>query len=144
MKAIVQRVIEAHLNIDNREYSAIGKGIVILLGVKTDDNETNSKKLADKCSRLRIFEDENGIPNLSVNDIGGEIMVVSNFTLYGDASRGNRPSYIEAAKPEISKPLYEHFISSLVSSKEIKTGVFGAEMKLNLINDGPFTVIIEI
>lgn len=144
MKAIVQRVLGARLNIDGKEYSSINKGIVILLGIKNGDDEASSKKLADKCSKLRIFEDEKGIPNLSVNDIDGEIMVVSNFTLYGDASHGNRPSYIEAAKPEISKPLYEHFISSLVSSKEIKTGVFGADMKLNLINDGPFTIIIEI
>ena len=147
MRALVQRVSEAGVYIIKENYKAeIGKGIVILLGIKSDDNETDIYFVADKCSGLRIFEDENEKMNLSLKDIDGEVLIISQFTLYGDAQKGNRPSFIEAAKPEIAIPLYEKFISRMkmnLGEEKIKTGIFGAMMKVKIINDGPVTIFVE-
>ncbi|MDF2685629.1 MAG: D-tyrosyl-tRNA(Tyr) deacylase [Clostridia bacterium] len=143
MTAVIQRITNAQLRIDDNIYSEIGKGLLILLGISVDDTETDLNILATKCDGLRIFEDSEGKMNLSVNDIGGEIMVVSNFTLCADTKKGKRPSFINAARPEAAKPLYEAFINILCKKTPVKTGVFGADMKINLINDGPVTIIIN-
>jgi D-tyrosyl-tRNA(Tyr) deacylase len=147
MRALVQRVSEAGVYIEKENYSAeIGKGIVILLGIKSDDSENDVNFVADKCSGLRIFEDENEKLNLSLKDIDGEVLIISQFTLYGDAQKGNRPSFIEAAKPEIAIPLYEKFIIRMKSNlgeEKIKTGIFGAMMQVKIINDGPVTILVE-
>ena len=154
MRALVQRVSEAGIYIEKENYSAeIGKGSVILLGIKSDDSENDVNFVADKCSGLRIFsqrdasaEDENEKMNLSLKDINGEVLIISQFTLYGDAQKGNRPSFIEAAKPEIAIPLYEKFISRMKSNlgeEKIKTGIFGAMMQVKIINDGPVTILVE-
>jgi len=154
MRALVQRVSEAGVYIIKENYKAeIGKGIVILLGIKSDDEENDLLFVADKCSNLRIFsqrdasaEDENEKMNLSLKDINGEVLIISQFTLYGDAQKGNRPSFIEAAKPEIAIPLYEKFISRMKSNlgeEKIKTGIFGAMMQVKIINDGPVTILVE-
>ena len=147
MRALVQRVSEAGVYIIKENYKAeIGKGIVILLGIKSEDNESDLNFVADKCSNLRIFEDENEKMNLSLKDIDGEVLIISQFTLYGDTQKGNRPSFIEAAKPEIAIPLYEKFISRMklnLGEEKIKTGIFGAMMKVKIINDGPVTILVE-
>ena len=147
MRALVQRVSEAGVYIEKENYKAkIAKGIVILLGIKSDDEENDLLYVADKCSNLRIFEDENEKMNLSLKDTNGEILIISQFTLYGDAQKGNRPSFIEAAKPEIAIPLYEKFISRMKSNlgeEKIKTGIFGAMMQVKIINDGPVTILVE-
>ena len=145
MKLIIQRVKESSLEIENKIFSSIGSGMVVLIGVsKTDDNDT-AKSLADKISKLRIFNDDNGKMNKNIQEINGEVLVVSQFTLYADTKKGNRPSFIGAAKPDMAIDLYSYFIEQLqrlVKSK-IKTGKFGADMKLKLINDGPVTIILE-
>jgi D-tyrosyl-tRNA(Tyr) deacylase len=147
MRALVQRVSEAGVYIEKENYKAeIGNGIVILLGIKSDDSENDVNFVADKCSGLRIFEDENEKMNLSLKDIEGEVLVISQFTLYGNAQKGNRPSFIEAAKPEIAIPLYEKFISrmrSTLGEEKIKTGIFGAMMQVKIFNNGPVTIIVE-
>jgi D-tyrosyl-tRNA(Tyr) deacylase len=145
LKLIIQRVKESSLEIENKIFSSIGCGMVVLIGVsKTDDNDT-AKSLADKISKLRIFNDDNGKMNKNIQEINGEVLVVSQFTLYADTKKGNRPSFIRAAKPDMAIDLYSYFIEQLqrlVKSK-IKTGKFGADMKLKLINDGPVTIILE-
>lgn len=147
MRALVQRVSEAGVYIEKINYKAeIGKGIVILLGIKSDDTEDDVNFVADKCSGLRIFEDENEKMNLSLKDSDGEVLIISQFTLYGDAQKGNRPSFIEAAKPEIAIPLYEKFIKRMqlnLGDYKIKTGIFGAMMKVKIINEGPVTILVE-
>jgi D-tyrosyl-tRNA(Tyr) deacylase len=147
MRALVQRVSEAGVYISAENYKAeIGKGFVILLGIKSDDNENNVKFIADKCSGLRVFEDENEKINLSLKEINGEVLIISQFTLYGDAQKGNRPSFIEAARPEIAIPLYEKFVNRMknnLGEDKIKTGIFGAMMKVKIINDGPVTILVE-
>ena len=154
MRAIVQRVSEGGVNIPSENYFAkIGKGMVILLGIKSDDKENDLNFVADKCSHLRIFsrrdasaEDENDKLNLSIKDIDGEVLIISQFTLYGDARKGNRPSFTEAAKPETAIPLYEKFISRMkmnLGEEKVKSGIFGAMMNVKIINDGPVTIIIE-
>ncbi len=147
MRALVQRVSEAGVYIEKINYKAeIGKGIVILLGIKSDDTEDDVNFAADKCSGLRIFEDENEKMNLSLKDSDGEVLIISQFTLYGDAQKGNRPSFIEAAKPEIAIPLYEKFIKRMqlnLGDYKIKTGIFGAMMKVKIINEGPVTILVE-
>ena len=123
-----------------------GKGMVILLGIKSDDNDQDVIFVADKCSALRIFEDENQKMNLSLKDINGEVLVISQFTLYGNAQKGNRPSFTDAAKPEIAIPLYEMFIKRIknnLGDKKVKSGIFGAMMEVKIINDGPVTILIE-
>lgn len=145
MRAVVQRVKKSELSIDGEIYSSIGKGFMVLLGITDTDTENEIKALADKILKLRVFEDENEKMNLALNDINGEIQVVSQFTLYADCHHGNRPSFINAAKPEIAEPLYEKFIEYCKNNSNVpvKTGVFGADMKINFVNDGPVTIILE-
>ncbi len=147
MKVIVQRVKEGGVYVKSQEYnSEIGKGFVILLGIKVGDKEEDAVYLADKCSNLRIFEDENEKMNLSIKDVEGEALVVSQFTLYGDAAKGNRPSFIEAERPEKAEKLYKVFVERLkanIGSDKVATGIFGAMMELKIINDGPVTIIIN-
>jgi D-tyrosyl-tRNA(Tyr) deacylase len=144
MKAVIQRVSQAQVTIEGNNSAAIGQGLVILLGISVDDTLADAEKLCRKIPHLRIFSDQNGQMNLSVLDINGEVMIISQFTLYGNASKGNRPSFIRAAKPEQAIPLYEYFIKSIREKIEkTVTGVFGADMKVALINDGPVTIILE-
>jgi D-aminoacyl-tRNA deacylase len=146
MRALVQRVSRASVTINNELYSSIDKGMVILLGVKEGDTEKEADYLAGRLAQLRIFEDENEKMNLSLLDIKGSALVVSNFTLYGDTRKGNRPSYIEAAKPEIAEQLYEKFcdyLRKLIGEDKVSTGVFRAMMSVEIINDGPVTVTVE-
>ncbi len=145
MKTVIQRVSSASVEINQQTKSNIGKGLLILLGIEHNDNEEDIEWLCGKIARLRIFEDENGAMNLSVLDANGEVIVVSQFTLHASTKKGNRPSFINAAKPEIAIPLYKKFIVQLEKdlNKKIQTGEFGADMKVSLINDGPVTIIID-
>ena len=147
MKAVVQRVSQASVKIPSENYSAkIGKGLLILLGIKTGDTENDVNFVADKCCNLRIFEDENNKMNISVHEINGEVLIISQFTLYGETAKGNRPSFIEAAKPEEAIPLYNKFIGRMkinLGQEKIKCGIFGAIMDVSLINTGPVTVQVE-
>ncbi len=147
MRALVQRVSEGGVNIESQNYKTeIGKGMVILLGVKEGDNETDVNFVADKCANLRIFEDENGKMNLSVKQINGEALVISQFTLYGDTRKGNRPSFNLAAHPELAEDLYVKFIERMkqqLGAEKVKTGIFGEMMSVKIINDGPVTVLVE-
>ncbi len=149
MRALVQRVSEGSvkINTEGGEYfREIGLGMVILLGVTHTDGIDEVRFVANKCSNLRIFEDENGKMNLSLKDVGGEVLVISQFTLYGDARKGNRPNFINAAKPEVAEELYEKFIEEMknnLGEDKVKTGIFGAMMKVKICNDGPVTIIVE-
>lgn len=146
MRALIQRVTKSSVSIDGAVHSSIGKGILILLGVKQGDNKEDAKYLADRCAALRIFDDDQGKMNLSVRDVNGEAMVVSQFTLYGDTRKGNRPSYTDAAPPETAESLYEQFVRDLktaLGDTKVATGVFRAMMHVELVNDGPVTVIVE-
>lgn len=145
MRAIIQRVTEASVSIDQKKYSCINGGLLVLIGVENSDTKEDAEWLCKKISQLRIFNDDKGIMNLSVRDISGEILVVSQFTLHALTKKGNRPSYIKAASPEIAIPLYEHFIHELQTElgKEIQTGIFGAMMQIKLVNDGPVTILID-
>lgn len=147
MIAVIQRVTRASVTIDNKLHSEIGKGLLVLLGVKTGDNEEHVKYLSKKIADLRIFSDEQDKMNLSVKDVNGEIMIISQFTLCADNGKsGNRPSFILAEKPERADELYELMISemkNLCSDSKIKSGVFAADMKVELINDGPVTILLE-
>ena len=145
MKLVIQRVIQSDLIIDNKTYSSIGYGMLIFIGISEYDNECFLNKTASKVSRLRIFNDEFGKMNKNINDINGEILLVSQFTLYADTKKGNRPSFIKAAKPENAIKIYNSFIKELQTyiKTKIQTGKFGADMKINLINDGPVTITLE-
>jgi len=145
MKLVIQRVNHASVKINDVIKSKIAKGILVLIGIENDDNNTDIEWLTQKMCSMRIFDDENGVMNKSVIDIDGDILAVSQFTLMARTKKGNRPSYIDAAKPDISIPLYEAFVKSLAdfTSKEISTGEFGAEMKISMENDGPVTIIID-
>lgn len=145
MKAIIQRVSRASVSIDSKKVADINSGILLLLGVEPTDNQEDINWLSNKVCNLRIFDDVNGVMNLSLKDIDGEAIVVSQFTLYASTKKGNRPSYIKAAKPNIAIPLYEKFISKLEQDlgKKVQTGEFGASMQLNLINDGPVTISMD-
>ena len=145
MRIVVQRVSHASVTIEGQCKSSIGKGMLILVGIEESDGQKDIDWLCKKIVNLRIFDDENGIMNRSILETAGEILAVSQFTLMARTKKGNRPSYIDAAKPEISVPLYEKFVQSLQKElqKEIKTGVFGADMQVGLINDGPVTIIID-
>jgi len=144
MRVVVQRVTKAQVSVEGNVIGKIKEGLLILLGITHEDNEKDAKWLVNKISGLRIFSDENGKMNKSIEDIEGEILLISQFTLYGDARKGRRPSFIEAAKPDIAVPLYNKFID-LVKEKNIKisVGEFGADMKVELLNDGPVTMIID-
>ena len=145
MKAVIQRVANASVKIDGNLKSLIGQGLLVLLGVGEDDGQEDIAWLVRKISAMRIFDDTDGVMNLSVLDIGGEVLVVSQFTLLADCRRGNRPSYIKAARHEISIPLYEEFCRCMSDAigKPVGTGEFGAYMKVDLLNDGPVTVILD-
>jgi D-tyrosyl-tRNA(Tyr) deacylase len=147
LKVVVQRVSEGGVKIPEKNHNQIiGKGMVVLLGIKNGDSENDANYLADKCSSLRIFEDKNEKMNLSLKDIDGEALVISQFTLYGDAARGNRPGFTDAAKPDEAIPLYEKFIRRMkenLNEVKVKTGIFGAMMEVKIINDGPVTIIID-
>jgi D-aminoacyl-tRNA deacylase len=139
VRALVQRVSEAAVEVDGERVAAIGPGLLVLLGVKEGDGEEQADRLARKLLALRIFEDGEGRMNLSVGDAGGELLCVSQFTLYGDARKGNRPSFVDAARPERAEPLYERVRAALGA----QGGVFGARMRVSLVNDGPVTLIVE-
>lgn len=147
MRALVQRVKEGGVNIVSENYSQeIGKGMVILLGVKEGDSQPDVEFVADKCCNLRIFEDDNSKMNLSLKDIDGEVLIISQFTLYGDARKGNRPNFTAAAKPEIAENLYEQFVKRVkqnIGDGKVKTGIFAAMMDVKIINDGPVTILVE-
>ena len=145
MRAVLQRVIHASVIINDETYSSIHHGILILLGIEENDISEDAEWLSKKIAQLRIFNDENGVMNLSVKDVEGELLVVSQFTLHALTKKGNRPSYIKAAQPEKAIPLYEQFVNLLQNEieKEVKTGVFGAMMQVQLVNDGPVTILID-
>ena len=145
MKAVIQRVANASVTIDGNLKSSIGQGLLVLLGVGEDDGLEDIAWLVRKISAMRIFDDPDGVMNLSVMDIGGEVLVVSQFTLMADCRRGNRPSYIKAARHEISIPLYEEFCRCMSDAigKPVGTGEFGAYMKVDLLNDGPVTIFLD-
>ena len=139
MRALVQRVSEAAVEVDGRELARIGPGLLVLLGVGTADGPDEADRIAGKLERLGVFDDAEGKMNLSVRDVGGEVLVVSQFTLYGDARKGNRPSYVDAAPPEHAQPLYERVRAALGA----QGGAFGAHMRVALVNDGPVTLLLE-
>lgn len=145
MKVVIQRVSEASVKIDSKLKASIGKGLLILVGIIDEDNNEDINWLCNKITNLRVFNDEAEIPNLSIKEIGGEILVISQFTLFASTKKGNRPSYIKASKPNIAIPLYETFLQQLETAfgKQISTGTFGADMKVGLVNDGPITIIID-
>lgn len=145
MKAILQRVSNASVEVDGNIAGQIGNGFLILLGVEAEDEKSDAEILAKKISGLRIFTDENDKMNLSLSDIDGEILVISNFTLCADCSHGRRPSFIAAARPDKAKPLYENFCEKLLECgvKKVEKGIFGADMKVSLLNDGPVTLDIN-
>lgn len=145
MRVVIQRVREASVEIGGALHASIGKGLLILLGIETADSREQADYLAKKISQLRIFNDDEGLMNRSVVDVGGQLLVVSQFTLYANTQKGNRPSFIQAARPEQAIPLYEYFVQTLseLAARPVQTGVFGADMQVGLINDGPVTIIME-
>ena len=145
MKVVIQRVTRASVTIEQQLFSSISKGMLVLVGIQADDTDEDINWLSSKIVNLRIFDDENGVMNKSILESGGEILAVSQFTLMARTKKGNRPSYIDAAPPAISVPLYEKFVATLSQElhKEVQTGQFGANMKVELINDGPVTIIID-
>lgn len=145
MKAVIQRVSQASVTINDEKVADIGLGLLILVGIEDADTTEDIDWLTSKISQLRIFNDENEVMNKSVQDVNGDIIVVSQFTLHASTKKGNRPSYLKASKPDIAIPLYEAFINSMEKSigKKVQTGQFGADMKVSLLNDGPVTIIID-
>ena len=145
MRTVLQRVSEATVSIGGKVHGAIGPGILCLLGISPDDTTDDIEWMVKKITQLRIFDDANGVMNLSVLDTGGEVLVVSQFTLFASTKKGNRPSYIKAADPDIAIPLYESFVKSLSTAlqRPVPTGEFGADMQVSLLNDGPVTIIID-
>ena len=145
MKVVIQRVSEASVTIDNKKHASIGVGYMILLGIHQEDKKKDAEWLVNKIVGLRIFSDDEGKMNLSIEQVNGDVLLISQFTLYASYLKGNRPSYIEAAKPDIAIPLYEYFIELLEAKlgKHISTGIFGADMKVGLINDGPVTISMD-
>ncbi|MNS12469.1 D-tyrosyl-tRNA(Tyr) deacylase [compost metagenome] len=145
MKVVIQRVSAASVTIDGKIVADIQKGLLVLVGIEDADTQEDIEWLTGKITQLRIFGDENDVMNLSVQDVDGDLIVVSQFTLHASTKKGNRPSYIKASKPDIAIPIYENFVKSLESKllKKVQTGVFGADMKVSLLNDGPVTIIID-
>ena len=145
MRVVIQRVSEASVVINNSVFNKIGNGLLVLLGIEEADSNEDINWLCSKMSKMRIFNDENDVMNLSVMDVNGEILVISQFTLHASTKKGNRPSYIRAAKPETAIPLYKKFVEQLSKeiNRKVKTGEFGADMKVKLINDGPVTIIMD-
>ena len=145
MRLLIQRVTEASVTIDQKVKSAIEKGLLILVGIENEDDQTDIEWLTRKLLNLRIFDDENGVMNKSVTDVEGDLLIISQFTLHASTKKGNRPSYIKAAKPEIAVPLYNQFVNHVEKElgKTVGTGEFGADMKVRLLNDGPVTIWID-
>ena len=145
MRVLVQRVATAEVTVAGRASGAIGPGLLLLVGITHSDDEATLKRMADKVVKLRIFADEAGLMNRSVLDVGGDVLAVSQFTLYADARKGNRPSYTEAARPEVASPLFDRFVAALAQrlGRPVATGVFGADMKVELLNDGPVTIWLD-
>jgi len=145
MKVVLQRVTSASVIVEDKIVGEIQKGIVVLVGIENADLQEDIDWLVAKITQLRIFGDENGVMNLSVEEVNGDVLVVSQFTLHAATKKGNRPSYIKAARPEVAIPMYEKFVSSLETKlgKKVATGIFGADMKVALLNDGPVTIIID-
>jgi len=145
MKAVIQRVAKSAVTIENRAKSSINVGLLVFIGIEDADNDQDIKWLSNKIVNLRIFDDENKVPNISVKDINGDVLLVSQFTLQASTKKGNRPSYLKASKPEIAIPIYEKMIMQLEMDlgKKIFTGEFGADMKVDLVNDGPVTILID-
>lgn len=144
MKLVVQRVKKAEVKVDGNIIGKIDKGFLVLIGIKVGDTKEQADYLVKKLCNLRVFSDENDKMNLSIKDVKGKLLIVSQFTLYGDCSQGNRPSFIEAARPEEANPLYEYFCNQCeLNNIEVQKGIFGADIKVELINDGPVTIIIE-
>jgi D-tyrosyl-tRNA(Tyr) deacylase len=145
MKFVIQRVASSSVKVDNKVIGAIGKGFMVLIGVADGDTKEIADKMIDKMIKLRIFEDSEGKTNLSLSDVGGELLLVSQFTLYADCKKGNRPSFIKAGKPEFANEMYEYIIDKCKTYQGLKVerGEFGADMKVELINDGPFTIVID-
>lgn len=145
MIAVIQRAKEASVEINGVKKAQIAKGLVVLLGIEDADNDEDIEWLSSKIANLRIFNDTDGVMNVSVRDDGGDIIVVSQFTLHASTKKGNRPSYIRAAKPDVAIPLYEKFVRSIevALGKQVQTGEFGADMKVALVNDGPVTIIVD-
>ena len=145
MRTVVQRVRHASVTIDGQCVASIGQGMLLLVGFEDEDEPNDLEWMAQKVANLRIFDDADGVMNCSVKDVDGELLVVSQFTLYASVKKGNRPSYIRASKPDVAIPLYESFCEtmSLQAGREVKTGIFGADMKVSLLNDGPVTIVID-
>jgi len=145
MRAVIQRVSNASVTIDNKIYSQIENGLLVLVGIEDADTMEDSEWLSGKIVNLRVFNDDNGVMNVSVKDINGDILAVSQFTLHASTKKGNRPSYIKASKPEFAIPMYEKFVQQLSADlgKTVGTGIFGADMKVDLLNDGPVTIVID-
>lgn len=145
MKAVIQRVKHAGVTVEDEEVASIGNGLLVLLGIIDEDTTEDIQWLSNKICNLRIFSDESGVMNNSIKDTNGELIVVSQFTLHASTKKGNRPSYIKAAKPDIAIPLYEQFINQIEIDlgEKIQTGIFGADMKIELLNDGPVTIIVD-
>lgn len=143
MRVVIQKCLESSVSVDNKLVSSIGKGLMVLVGFTHDDTDSDIDYMVNKVTNLRIFEDENGIMNKSVIDVSGEILCISQFTLYGNTDKGNRPSYIDAMGGDNASILYDKFCDKLNSIRPTKKGIFGADMKVSLINDGPTTIIIN-
>lgn len=145
MRVVIQRVLEASVVVDEKVVGAIGNGLLVLLGIEDADTKDDVEWLSNKITGLRLFDDADGVMNLSVKDIGGDILLISQFTLLASTKKGNRPSYIKASKPPIAVPLYEQMIATLNNDlgKTVQTGIFGADMKVSLINNGPVTITID-
>lgn len=145
MRAVIQRVSEASVTVENKITGSIKTGLLVLIGIEDADTDEDMRKLSSKIVNLRIFNDEQGLMNLSIKDVNGDILLVSQFTLFADAKKGNRPSYIRASKPPVAIPMYEKMIATMSSDlgKKVETGIFGADMKVALVNDGPVTIFID-
>lgn len=144
MKFVIQRVSEAYVTVDNKIIGQIGKGLLILVGVSENDNYDIADKMIHKLLNLRIFEDENGKTNLNINSVNGDLLIISQFTLYADCKKGNRPSFVKAGNPNLANDIYQYIITKAAESiSNVQTGEFGANMKVSLLNDGPFTILLD-
>ena len=144
MKFVIQRVTHASVTIDEKIHGEIQNGLLVLCGISESDNTEIADKMVKKLCGLRIFEDENGKTNLSLADVNGQLLIISQFTLYADCKKGNRPSFVKAGKPDMAEPLYEHILTEAKKyTPNVECGIFGAEMKVELLNDGPFTVVLD-
>lgn len=143
MRFVIQRVTHASVTVDGKTVGKIGKGFMVLVGIGADDTKETADRLLKKLLGLRIFDDENGKTNLSLSDVGGELLIISQFTLYADCRKGYRPSFINAGEPKLANELYEYIVSECAKSFPTEKGIFGADMKVELLNDGPFTIILD-